>query len=65
MAKKHDCKAADVHVAASESEARATSLVSMTRSDKERFTTVARFHGLSLSAFFRLAADEYITNHEW
>ena len=22
-------------------------------------------HGLSLSAFFRLAADEYIANHEW
>ena len=36
---------------------RATALVSMT--DK------AQEHGLSLSAFFRLAADEYIKNHDW
>lgn len=65
-AKKHDGKVADVIGAAtSGSEARATSLVSMTRSDKERLTAVAKTHGLSLSAFFRLAADEYITNHEW
>lgn len=44
---------------------RATSLVSMTKSDKERLTAIAKAHGLSLSAFFRLAADEYIANHEW
>ncbi len=35
------------------------------RSDKERLTAIAKAHGLSLSAFFRLAADEYIANHEW
>ena len=44
---------------------RATALVSMTKSDKERLTAIAKAHGLSLSAFFRLAADEYIANHEW
>ena len=65
-AKKHDSKVADaLGDAAPASEARATSLVSMTKSDKERLTAVARAHGLSLSAFFRLAADEYISNHEW
>ena len=65
-AKKHDSKVADaLGAAGTGSEARATSLVSMTRSDKERLTAVAKAHGLSLSAFFRLAADEYITNHEW
>lgn len=46
-------------------EVRATSLVSMTKSDKERLTAIAKAHGLSLSAFFRLAADEYIANHDW
>ena len=57
--KKHDKKGADP------STSRATSLVSMTKSDKERLTAVAKAHGLSLSAFFRLAADEYIANHNW
>ena len=28
-------------------------------------TAIAKTHGLSLSAFFRLAADEYIANHDW
>lgn len=46
-------------------DARATALVSMTKSDKERLTSVAKAHGLSLSAFFRLAADEYIAAHNW
>ncbi|APG73330.1 hypothetical protein LJ046_06625 [Lactobacillus delbrueckii subsp. jakobsenii ZN7a-9 = DSM 26046] len=44
---------------------RATSLVSMTKKDKEYLSAVAKAHGLSLSAFFRLAAEEYIKNHEW
>ena len=44
---------------------RATALVSMTRDEKERMTSKAKQHGLSLSAFFRLAADEYISNHNW
>lgn len=44
---------------------RATVLVSMTNSDKERLTSTAKAHGLSLSAFSRLAADEYIAAHKW
>ena len=44
---------------------RATALVSMTKNEKERLTSIARAHGLSLSAFFRLAADEYIAAHKW
>lgn len=44
---------------------RATSLVSMTDKEKARLTEKAQEHGLSLSAFFRLAADEYIRNHAW
>ncbi len=48
-----------------EDDSRATALVSMTKSDKERLTAIAKTHGLSLSAFFRLAADKYIANHEW
>lgn len=59
-------EAAKKHEAAGVSDdTRATALVSMTKSDKERLTTIAKAHGLSLSAFFRLAADEYIVNHEW
>ena len=65
-AKEHERREAKAGVAAADvSEARATALVSMTRSDKERLTAVAKAHGLSLSAFFRLAADEYIANHDW
>ena len=63
-AKEHE-KEAKASVSADASEGRATSLVSMTKSDKERLTAIAKAHGLSLSAFFRLAADEYIANHEW
>jgi hypothetical protein len=44
---------------------RATALVSMTVDEKERLTTKAKAHGLSLSAFFRLAADEYMNTHNW
>lgn len=44
---------------------RATALVSMTKAEKERLTSKAKAHGLSLSAFFRLAADEYMANHKW
>lgn len=44
---------------------RATALVSMTKDEKERLTTKAKAHGLSLSTFFRLAADEYMNNHNW
>lgn len=44
---------------------RATALVSMTKDEKERLTTKAKAYGLSLSAFFRLAADEYMNNHNW
>lgn len=46
-------------------DARATALVSMTKDEKERLTTKAKAHGLSLSAFFRLAADEYMNTHNW
>jgi hypothetical protein len=63
--KEHDKKEAKASVTANASEERATSLVSMTKSDKERLTAIAKTHGLSLSAFFRLAADEYIANHDW
>ena len=44
---------------------RATALVSMTKDEKERLTTKAKAHSLSLSAFFRLAADEYMNTHNW
>ena len=65
-AKEHEVKEAKaVTVGTFEDDARATALVSMTKSDKERLTAIAKAHGLSLSAFFRLAADEYIANHEW
>ena len=64
-AKEHEKREVKGGVAADVSEARATALVSMTRSDKERLTAIAKAHGLSLSAFFRLAADEYIANHDW
>ncbi len=63
VTKDHDDKVAKV--AGQDEDARATALVSMTKSNKERLTSVAKAHGLSLSAFFRLAADEYIAAHKW
>ena len=39
--------------------------VSMTKDEKVWLITKAKQHGLSLSAFFCLAADEYIANHNW
>lgn len=44
---------------------RATALVSMTKAEKDRPTSKAKAHGLSLLAFFRLAADEYMRSHDW
>lgn len=46
-------------------QASTTSLVSMNPEEKERFAKIAEDHGLSLSAFFRLAVNEYIENHNW
>lgn len=63
-AKEHDA-AVTAAKGKNDNSSRATALVSMTQAEKERLTTIARSHGLSLSAFFRLAADEYITKHDW
>ena len=66
MAKKQDMAAMlDEFEAAAAKEHDAKEAKAVTKSDKERLTTIAKAHGLSLSAFFRLAADEYIANHKW
>ena len=41
------------------------SSVSMKRSEKERFSRIAKDHQMSLSGFLRIAADEFIKNHGW
>lgn len=46
-------------------EERATALLSIRKADKEYLKQVAKEHGLTLSAFLRLAAEEYIRNHGW
>lgn len=46
-------------------ESRTVSQVSMKRNEKERFRRLARKHGLSLSAFLRLAANDYIERNDW
>ena len=61
--KEHD--AAVIAAVKTPKKTRATALVSMTKDEKERLTSKAKAHGLSLSAFFRLAADEYMANHNW
>lgn len=48
-----------------ENEERATALVSMKKEEKTDYTKKAKMHGLTLSNFFRLAANEYIENHNW
>lgn len=62
--KKHD-NVAMISKKSSGENTRATALVSMTKEEKERLTMKAKEHGLSLSAFFRLATDEYMRNHNW
>jgi|GEM_PF-4341535 len=44
---------------------RAVAQVSMTMYEKQRLTRLAKEHGLSLSAFLRLAANDYIQRNEW
>lgn len=46
-------------------ESRVVSQVSMKRNEKERFRRLAKKHGLSISAFFRLAANDYIERNDW
>lgn len=48
-----------------EDEERATALVSMKKEEKAEYTQKAKIHGFTLSNFFRLAANEYIKNHDW
>lgn len=49
----------------SNNEDRAISQISMTAYEKQRFTEQAKKHGLSLSAFFRMAANDYIQRNNW
>ncbi len=60
----HEAKEAAV-AATDVGDSKATALVSMTKSDKEKLTAIAKAYGLNLSAFFRLAVDEYIAGHDW
>ena len=46
-------------------DAPATSLISMTKSAKKRYTEIARNHQVSLSVMVRMALEEYIQNHNW
>lgn len=65
MTKQQNISNAKTQAAEQTKNTRTTSLISMTKYDKERLTSIAKTHGLSLSAFFRLAADEYIAAHKW
>lgn len=47
------------------SDTRAVSQVTMTKDEKERLTRICKAHGLSFSAFVRLACNEYIDEHGW
>lgn len=49
----------------SQEDCSATALISLRKKDKARYTNIAKQHGLSLSAFLRLAAEEYVVNHNW
>ena len=49
----------------SQEDCSATALISLRKKDKVRYTNIAKQHGLSLSAFLRLAAEEYVVNHNW
>ena len=49
----------------SDRQSRAVAQVSMTTSEKQRLTRLAKEHGLSLSAFLRMAANYYIQRNDW
>lgn len=38
--------------------------VSLTEAERAKLTSWAKHYGLSLSAFLRIAAQEYIVNHK-
>ncbi len=43
----------------------AVAQVSMTSAEKQRLTLLIRDHNLSLSAFLRMAANDYIQRNDW
>ena len=49
----------------SDRQSRAAALVSMTTSEKHRLTRLAKEPGFSLSAFLRMAANDYIQRNDW
>lgn len=49
----------------SEETARTTALISLSKAEKDRLSSIAKAHGLSLSSLFRLSAEEFIKNHDW
>lgn len=51
--------------AISDRDSRAVAQVSMTAAEKHRLTRLAKDHGLSLSAFLRMAANDYIQRNKW
>lgn len=72
MLAKFEVKAAEEHtnkeakMGARDGESRRViAQISMPKEYKEHLSAVAKEHGLSLSAFCRLAADEYIEKHGW
>ena len=52
-------------VGSSDGQSRAVAQVSMTTSEKQRLSRLAKEHGLSLSAFLRMAANDYIQRNDW
>ena len=46
-------------------QSRAVAQVSMTTSEKQHLTRLAKEHGLSLSAFLRMAENDYIQRIDW
>lgn len=38
---------------------------SLSKNERDRYAELAKQNGLSMSSFLRLAAEEYVKNHNW
>ena len=65
MSNRGNAESVRLGTGSSDRQSRAVAQVSMTTSEKQRLTRLAKEHGLSLSAFLRMAANDYIQRNGW
>lgn len=65
MSNRDNAESARLGVGPSNRKSHAVVQVSMTAAEKQRFMQPAKGHGLGLSAFLRMAANDYMQRNDW